>query len=451
MIALLAALLATVTNTNPPTATYACSGVSYTVPFPYTNTGSAPDLLVTAGGAVLTYGTGYTINLASSTTTGTITLTNTCTGSVVISRATPLTQPYDLRAQGKYADPATTTKGLDRLAMEIQQVNSAIPILPLSAANGGLGISVPTDCGAGVLTMTGGHGACVALSGLAPPGTTGVLLQSTWPGSQQTGNIAISGNVGIGAVTGGGGSFRPLGSAVSGLGMYPLSYNTGNTSQGVLFEIFGGFNTIPAYQFWWNGGFSNSGYVSLIMNGCGSGGVNSSPCITTNPSGLGTPLYLGATLQDTVNNKLVFATGSTRTVAGNMFELNNGGTVKFGVDINGAVATSGAISSTGLTTTGPVTIGSGGTAISGSFRGTTTWNPGTITGGGGTATTNVTVTGAVTGADCIAGVTSPAPLSGYPVQCIVTATNTCGLMIVNQSASNVTFGSATFYCRVFNP
>lgn len=103
-----------------------------------------------------------------------------------------------------------------------------------------------------------------------------------------------------------------------------------------------------------------------------------------------------------------------------------------------------------VTSTVPFTIGASGTAIAQSNRGTVVWNPGTI-GSGGVATNTITVNGAVTGADCIADVLSPAPLSGAKVQCIVTAANTCGIAIWNPSAGGLPLGSATFYCRTFNP
>lgn len=127
-----------------------------------------------------------------------------------------------------------------------------------------------------------------------------------------------------------------------------------------------------------------------------------------------------------------------------------------GTIVTGTASVTSTLGVTGVTTTtGGLVIGSSGTAISKSVRATGTWNPGLLAACGAgpcvTVTTNLTVTGAATGADCIAGVVNPAPLSGYPVQCIVTAADTCGLMIVNQTNTAVTFGSATFYCRVFNP
>lgn len=101
---------------------------------------------------------------------------------------------------------------------------------------------------------------------------------------------------------------------------------------------------------------------------------------------------------------------------------------------------------------GSIVIGGTSTAnqISFSGRGTVVWNPGTLAGGGGLGTNTITITGAVAGADCIAGVLDPAPVTGHHVQCITTA-NTCNIGIRCQQAANCVFGSATFYCRVFNP
>jgi hypothetical protein len=98
-----------------------------------------------------------------------------------------------------------------------------------------------------------------------------------------------------------------------------------------------------------------------------------------------------------------------------------------------------------------VTIGTSGTAVKHHMVGTVTWNPGTISACGAgpclTGSTTISMSGVATGNPCYAGVYDPAPLSGWPVQCITTA-NTCSLMIVNQSNVNKAFGSATFYCVV---
>lgn len=110
---------------------------------------------------------------------------------------------------------------------------------------------------------------------------------------------------------------------------------------------------------------------------------------------------------------------------------------------------SAAVFGPATTVNGAFTMGSGGTAISQSNRGTIAWNPGTVV--AQTQVTNaIAITGTVAGADCIAGVVDPAPLSGYPVQCI-TQTNVCNISIRNQQSVNFTFGLGTFYCRTFNP
>jgi hypothetical protein len=94
-----------------------------------------------------------------------------------------------------------------------------------------------------------------------------------------------------------------------------------------------------------------------------------------------------------------------------------------------------------------LTIGASGTAISASFRGTTSWTPGSILSGNNVSTT-ITVTGAAAGADCV--VTPPGNLALTPLTCFVTL-NTCNLMIGNPYSGSITPSSGTYACRVFNP
>jgi hypothetical protein len=103
----------------------------------------------------------------------------------------------------------------------------------------------------------------------------------------------------------------------------------------------------------------------------------------------------------------------------------------------------------GLIADGSLTIGASGTAISGSFRGTTTWDPISL-GAGNVDSTTITVTGAVAGADC--NVTPPSlistPYAVVPV-CWVT-TNTCNIQIFSAVGTN-NLPSGTWACRVWNP
>jgi hypothetical protein len=136
----------------------------------------------------------------------------------------------------------------------------------------------------------------------------------------------------------------------------------------------------------------------------------------------------------------------------------SGGGLVFGVyDESGGSTTAGAGSAVlkvgntsgggSIITTGAVTIGASGTAISASYRGTTTWNPASTT--NGQATTTITVTGAAAGADCV--VTPPStittPFAIVPF-CVVTL-NTCTVGFWSIGTNDLP--SDTWACRVFNP
>lgn len=77
------------------------------------------------------------------------------------------------------------------------------------------------------------------------------------------------------------------------------------------------------------------------------------------------------------------------------------------------------------------------------------WQPGYV--GPGVEVSGVLPNpGALTGSPCIAGVLSPAPTTGFYVQCIAIK-DACQLSIRNQEANGFTFGEAMFYCTVLNP
>lgn len=98
-----------------------------------------------------------------------------------------------------------------------------------------------------------------------------------------------------------------------------------------------------------------------------------------------------------------------------------------------------------------VTIGSGGSNIAGSFRGTITTDVAVVGANACNADIPVTVTGAATGAECVVGMppTTPALLQGT---CFVSAANTAQLRICNgTAAASADPASATYSVRVFNP
>jgi hypothetical protein len=98
---------------------------------------------------------------------------------------------------------------------------------------------------------------------------------------------------------------------------------------------------------------------------------------------------------------------------------------------------------------GKVIIG-GGTGISASYRGTTSWTPGVI-GTNACVTTTISLTGAAAGADCTVTPPSGTPVASVWTSCSVTL-NTCNLYQCNADNVNTHTGDVgTYACRVFNP
>jgi hypothetical protein len=110
------------------------------------------------------------------------------------------------------------------------------------------------------------------------------------------------------------------------------------------------------------------------------------------------------------------------------------------VDGNGKVLVSGV----------SLTIGSTGTAITASYRGTTSWTPGSIT-QNQCVTTTISLTGAAAGADCMVTPPSGTPVASVWYACSVTL-NTCNLYDCNADQASAHTGPiGTYACRVFNP
>ena len=95
-----------------------------------------------------------------------------------------------------------------------------------------------------------------------------------------------------------------------------------------------------------------------------------------------------------------------------------------------------------------VYIGSGGTGISKSLRGTTSWTPGSIA-SGTSVTNNMTLTGAAVGADCV--VTGPTSGDGLILRCAVSIVDQCAMTLWNSATGAQTGAPGTYACRVFNP
>jgi hypothetical protein len=98
----------------------------------------------------------------------------------------------------------------------------------------------------------------------------------------------------------------------------------------------------------------------------------------------------------------------------------------------------------------PVQFGASGTSIASSMRATATLGTGAI-GAGTTATQNITVTGAVAGAEVAVG--GPTTLeAGLILYGYVSAADTVTLRVANVTAGSITpAGSQTVSVRVFNP
>lgn len=256
---------------------------------------------------------------------------------------------------------------------------------PLPLASGGTGTSVVPPCGAGVVTSDGSKLLCTALSGLAPPGTTGVTLQSVSPGSPQIGHENLRGNMilrqafggsgdnnpptlfwnsvalGDGAnqvnaiggwyYTGGnlGGGMGPLGGGFGGgLRFAPAGFNSANVGSGTTYAFAGSKGTTNMIEI--NGWGAATGGSALGTTMAFSGCQYQWPCIQTMVSnGTGSALFLaGQSGVNSANNAVYVDTSVNRTIAGTVFGVRNNNLEKFGVDINGA------ITGAGLTSTGPV-------------------------------------------------------------------------------------------------
>lgn len=121
------------------------------------------------------------------------------------------------------------------------------------------------------------------------------------------------------------------------------------------------------------------------------------------------------------------------------------------------IISSGGAQITGQVSTGALTIGSGGNAITASYDGSTSWNPGSGSLSTQTATsTGITVTGAAVGNSCAVGVPAAANFCTggtiCMVSCVVDVPNLCTVFLYNVSTTvTANFNSATYSCRVFNP
>lgn len=94
------------------------------------------------------------------------------------------------------------------------------------------------------------------------------------------------------------------------------------------------------------------------------------------------------------------------------------------------------------------TIGASGTAISGSFRGSSSLTPGSIPANSCATLTALTVTGAAAGSECALAV--PGTSGVFSFYCVA-GSNNCIPVACNVTVGAATPASGTYACRVFNP
>lgn len=107
------------------------------------------------------------------------------------------------------------------------------------------------------------------------------------------------------------------------------------------------------------------------------------------------------------------------------------------------------VGTTATITVPAVTIGSGGTKIGGSYRGTVTTDLASIP-ANSCADQSITVAGAVIGAECTVGMPATTP-GGLSWGCHVTAADTASLHVCNVTVGAIDPASATYSARVWNP
>lgn len=98
-----------------------------------------------------------------------------------------------------------------------------------------------------------------------------------------------------------------------------------------------------------------------------------------------------------------------------------------------------------ITTSGGLTIGSSGTAVTNYKCASATWDPpslGTSTVAGAATSTDIALSGAALGDECAAGLTS-ATSTFARVNCVISATGTSTIQLLNASTGALDLGSGT--------
>ncbi len=266
-----------------------------------------------------------------------------------------------------------------------------------------------------------GPGASPSLTGTY----VGVGLVSGAATASSSQGCTNCGIIGVGGASGGQGIFGLSGASSASAAIQGNSLGTGTAVTGLALGTSGA-------------GVSGSGAGSSPGGNFTGGGTNG-----TGVSGTG-----GAT------NGVGVTGQGTGTAAGGSF--TGGGTNGTGVLGTGIGNAAGGdfTSASGpavVTRTGGLQIGPTGTSISASYRGTVSWSPAAIAQGAAIGN-NLTVTGAVVGAECALSVPSWSPINGLTFSCYVSAPNQCTIEITNCGiCASITPPNGTYGCRVWNP
>src|SRR4051812_1902806 len=166
-------------------------------------------------------------------------------------------------------------------------------------------------------------------------GAGGVSLQQSFPGTRQTGNIHITGALGLN-VTGttqfSSGAYMQAPSG--GLQFFPADYNTNMPgSRDLQYGFYGPQNNAPLLDFKWIRGATGS-QLQMQHTGCD---INNA-CLSTDGGNAISPLYLAGS-GSVGKNRVVTTTQGLNVTTGNLFEVTNNGVTEASVAFNGALTT----------------------------------------------------------------------------------------------------------------
>lgn len=136
------------------------------------------------------------------------------------------------------------------------------------------------------------------------------------------------------------------------------------------------------------------------------------------------------------------------TNPGAVLDMDASGNVLFLTTPSGTASTAATMTERLRVNPSGVTIGSGGTAIALSGRGTGTFTPGSIA-SGGCVSASITISGATIGTECAFG-TPNLSANALVYSCAITGNTVCTISACNPTAGNLTGNTGTYTCRFFN-